>query len=122
MNGMHLVLFKSGQVSPIYTLNEKENIMSKTTSGYQSITSKAMKAEMLEQELELELARNWHQRGCEKSLHRLVNAYMRLAVSMASKYVKYGIDTNELIQEAGIGLMKAVLHICPGESGTLVRF
>ena len=32
---------------------------------------------------------------------------MRLAVSMASKYVKYGVDTNELIQEAGIGLMKA---------------
>jgi RNA polymerase sigma-32 factor len=47
-----------------------------------------MKAEMLEQDLELELARNWHQRGCERSLHRLVNAYMRLAVSMASKYVK----------------------------------
>ena len=58
--------------------------MSKSTSGYQSITSKAMKAEMLEQELELELARNWHQNGCERSLHRLVNAYMRLAVSMAS--------------------------------------
>ena len=40
-----------------------------------------MKAEMLEQDVELELARNWHQKGCEKSLHRLVNAYMRLAVS-----------------------------------------
>ena len=66
-----------------------------------------MKAEMLEPDVELELARNWHQKGCEKSLHRLVNAYMRLAVSMASKYVKYGVDTNELIQEAGIGLMKA---------------
>jgi RNA polymerase primary sigma factor len=78
-----------------------------------------MKAEMLEQELELELARNWHQRGCEKSLHRLVNAYMRLAVSMASKYVKYGVDTNELIQEAGIGLMKAAEKFDP-ERG--VRF
>jgi RNA polymerase sigma-32 factor len=78
-----------------------------------------MKAEMLEQELELELARNWHQRGCERSLHRLVNAYMRLAVSMASKYVKYGIDTNELIQEAGIGLMKAAEKFDP-ERG--VRF
>jgi len=69
--------------------------MSNSYKGYQSITSKAMKAEMLEQDVELELARNWHQKGCEKSLHRLVNAYMRLAVSMASKYVKYGVDTNE---------------------------
>ena len=87
--------------------------MSKTYNGYQSITSKAMKAEMLEQDVELELARNWHQKGCEKSLHRLVNAYMRLAVSMASKYGKYGIDTNELIQEAGIGLMKAAEKFDP---------
>ena len=74
---------------------------------------------MLEQDVELELARNWHQKGCEKSLHRLVNAYMRLAVSMASKYVKYGVDTNELIQEAGIGLMKAAEKFDP-ERG--VRF
>ena len=37
--------------------------MTKTSSGYQSLTSKAMKAEMLDQDVELELARNWHQRG-----------------------------------------------------------
>ena len=49
-------------------------IMKNSYKGYQSITSKAMKAEMLEQDVELELARNWHQNGCEKSLHRLVNA------------------------------------------------
>ena len=93
--------------------------MSKSYKGYQSITSKAMKAEMLDPEIELELARKWHREGCEKSLHRLVNAYMRLAVSMASKYMKYGIDTNELIQEAGIGLMKAAEKFDP-ERG--VRF
>ena len=93
--------------------------MSNSYKENQSITSKAMKAEMLEQEVELELARNWHNEGCEKSLHRLVNAYMRLAVSMASKYVRYGIDTNELIQEAGIGLMKAAEKFDP-ERG--VRF
>ena len=98
---------------------ERKFNMSNSYRGYQSITSKAMKAEMLEPDVELELARNWHQKGCEKSLHRLVNAYMRLAVSMASKYVKYGVDTNELIQEAGIGLMKAAEKFDP-ERG--VRF
>ena len=35
--------------------------MSNSYKGYQSISSKAMKAEMLEAEVELELARNWHQ-------------------------------------------------------------
>ena len=93
--------------------------MTNLQKGYQSLTSKAMKAEMLEPDVELDLARNWHRHGCEKSLHRLVNAYMRLAVSMASKYVKYGVDTNELIQEAGIGLMKAAEKFDP-ERG--VRF
>ena len=74
--------------------------MTISQKGYQSLTSKAMKAEMLEPDVELDLAR-WHRHGCEKSLHRLVNAYMRLAVSMASKYVKYGVDTNELIKRLG---------------------
>ena len=59
--------------------------MTKLQKSYQSLTSKAMKAEMLEPDVELDLARRWHRDGCETSLHRLVNAYMRLAVSMASK-------------------------------------
>ena len=59
--------------------------MTNSKTAYQSLTSKAMKAEMLEPDVELDLARSWHRHGCEKSLHRLVNAYMRLAVSMASK-------------------------------------
>ena len=39
--------------------------MRKTGSNYQSLTAKAMKAEMLDSDVELELARNWHQKGCE---------------------------------------------------------
>ena len=115
---MRLMLYIKYKISLTFVL-ERNFIMSNSYRGYQSITSKAMKAEMLEPDVELELARNWHQKGCEKSLHRLVNAYMRLAVSMASKYVKYGVDTNELIQEAGIGLMKAAEKFDP-ERG--VRF
>ena len=88
---------KIGKLSLWYG-NRKGNDMTNLQKNFQSLTTKAMKAEMLEPDVELGLARNWHRNGCEKSLHRLVNAYMRLAVSMASKYVKYGVDTNELIQ------------------------
>ncbi len=116
---MHLVLFNYEEYCLKHGGRKGITIMNNSYKGYRSITSTAMKAEMLEQDVELELARNWHNNGCEKSLHRLVNAYMRLAVSMASKYVKYGIDTNELIQEAGIGLMKAAEKFDP-ERG--VRF
>jgi len=82
-------------------------------------SKKAMKAEMLEADVELELARNWRNNGDEKALHRLVNAYMRLAISMASKYKRYGADMTDLVQEAGIGLMKAAEKFDP-ERG--VRF
>jgi RNA polymerase sigma-32 factor len=83
------------------------------------LSKKAMQAEMLEADVELELARKWRNQGDTQSLHRLVNAYLRLAVSMASKYKRYGADMTDLVQEAGIGLMKAAEKFDP-ERG--VRF
>jgi len=89
------------------------------SSGLRTVTRKAMAAEMLEAETELELARAWRDHGDEKALHRLVNAYMRLAVSMASKYRRYGAPMPDLVQEAGVGLMKAAEKFDPDRG---VRF
>lgn len=93
--------------------------MTDQKSPTKSMIAQAMKAEMLDQETELRLARSWHFDGNEKALHRLVNAYMRLAVSMASKYRRYDVDVYDLSQEAGVGLMKAARKFDP-ERG--VRF
>lgn len=73
----------------------------------------AMKAEMLDAETEWALARAWRDHGDEQALHRLINAYMRLAVSAASKFRRYGMPMNDLIQEAGMGLMKAANKFDP---------
>ena len=73
----------------------------------------AMKAEMLDAETEWALARAWRDHGDEQALHRLINAYMRLAVSTASKFRRYGMPMNDLIQEAGMGLMKAANKFDP---------
>jgi RNA polymerase sigma-32 factor len=89
------------------------------TEAMNVMSKRAMKAEMLEADVELDLARRWRNNGDEKALHRLVNAYLRLAVSMASKYKRYGADMSDLVQEAGIGLMKAAEKFDP-ERG--VRF
>jgi len=78
-----------------------------------------MKAEMLDAETELALAYAWRDRRDEQSLHRLINAYMRLAISMASKFRRYGAPMNDLIQEAGLGLMKAADKFDPDRG---VRF
>ncbi len=93
--------------------------MSKELGLKKMFTESAMKAEMLDPEVELKLAKNWRDKGDEKSLHRLVSAYFRLAVSMSSKYRRYGADMTDLVQEAGIGLMKAAEKFDPDRG---VRF
>lgn len=73
----------------------------------QTHTRKAMRAEMLDAETELALAYAWRDHRDEQALHRLITAYMRLAISMAGKFRRYGTPMNDLIQEASVGLMKA---------------
>ncbi len=83
------------------------------------VSRQAMKAELLDAETELRLARAWRDHRDERALHRLITAYMRLAISMASKFRRYGAPMNDLIQEASLGLMKAADKFDP-ERG--VRF
>ncbi len=83
------------------------------------MSRQAMKAELLDAETELRLAYAWRDRRDEQALHRLITAYMRLAISMAAKFRRYGAPMNDLIQEAGLGLMKAADKFDPDRG---VRF
>jgi RNA polymerase sigma-32 factor len=84
-----------------------------------AMTRTAMKAELLDAETELRLAYAWRDDRDEQALHRLITAYMRLAISMASKFRRYGAPMNDLIQEASVGLMKAADKFDPDRG---VRF
>ena len=72
-----------------------------------TMSRRAMKAEMLDAATEMQLAYAWRDQRDEAALHRLITAYMRLAVSMAARFKRYGAPMNDLIQEASVGLMKA---------------
>ena len=87
--------------------------------GEKALSRRAMKAELLDAETELRLAYAWRDHRNEEALHRLVTAYMRLAISMAAKFKRYGAPMNDLIQEAGLGLMKAADKFDPDRG---VRF
>ncbi|MEM9031898.1 MAG: RNA polymerase factor sigma-32 [Pseudomonadota bacterium] len=89
--------------------------------GYsdQSLSRQAMRAELLDAETELALAYAWRDERDEEALHRLITAYMRLAISMAAKFRRYGAPMNDLIQEASLGLMKAADKFDPDRG---VRF
>lgn len=67
----------------------------------------AMNAPMLEKEEELGLARAWRENGDEKSLHKLIKSYARLAVATAARFRHYGLPFSDLIQEGHIGLLQA---------------
>ena len=89
--------------------------------GYtdQTMSRHAMRAELLDAETEVRLARAWRDHRDERALHRLITAYMRLAISMAAKFRRYGAPMNDLIQEASLGLMKAADKFDPDRG---VRF
>jgi len=89
--------------------------------GYngQILSRQARSAELLDAETESRLAYAWRDRRDEAALHRLITAYMRLAISMAAKYRRYGAPMNDLIQEASLGLMKAADKFDPDRG---VRF
>ncbi len=88
-------------------------------SDDRKFSRQAMKAELLDAETELQLAYAWRDQRDEAALHRLITAYMRLAISMAGKFRRYGAPMNDLIQEAGLGLMKAADKFDPDRG---VRF
>ncbi|QIE57209.1 RNA polymerase factor sigma-32 [Pikeienuella piscinae] len=89
------------------------------TQADASFTRTAMRAELLDAETERALASAWRDQRCARSLHRLIVAYMRLAISMASKYRRHGAPMADLIQEASVGLMKAAEKFDPDRG---VRF
>lgn len=89
--------------------------------GYtdQRMSRQAMRAELLDAETELKLARSWRDERDQAALNRLIHAYMRLAISMAVKFRRYGTPMNDLIQTAALGLMKAADRFDPDRG---VRF
>ncbi len=65
------------------------------------------KIPLLSSEEELDVAKKIKNEHCELSKDILVNANLRLVVSIAKKYIGRGLSFLDLIQEGNIGLMKA---------------
>jgi len=65
------------------------------------------KIPLLSQDEEMDLAKNIYEKHDEFSKNLLINANLRLVVSIAKRYIGRGLSFLDLIQEGNVGLMKA---------------
>ena len=66
------------------------------------------KGSILEKEEEFELINDWRDNKTPRSLQKILNSYLRLAVSYARKYSSYGLPIDDLIHEGVLGIMHAL--------------
>jgi len=62
---------------------------------------------LLTREQEVELAKKI-EKGDVRAREKMINSNLRLAISIAKKYYRTGINLEDLVQESNIGLIKAV--------------
>ena len=77
---------------------------------------------MLTLEQEQEYARQLKEHNDLDAAGKLVLSHLRLVVSIARKYIGYGLPQADLIQEGNIGLMKAVKRFDPDQGVRLVSY
>lgn len=77
------------------------------------IVQAAISAPYLEREEEHRLAVRWAECQDQQALHQLTAAHMRLVISVAAKFRRYGLAMNDLVQEGHIGLLEAAARFDP---------
>jgi len=66
------------------------------------------KAVILEKDEEFTLINDWRDNKTPRSLQKILNSYLRLAISYARKYSSYGLPIDDLIHEGVLGIMHAL--------------
>ena len=66
------------------------------------------RGKLLEKEEEYSLITEWRDNQDQRSLQKILNAYMRLAVAYARKYTNYGLPIDDLIHEGILGIMHSL--------------
>ena len=103
-NAITTYLSEIGEV-PLLTATEEVELAEQITRGKAARTQLELDEALTPQQradlcAEIDLA--------ESARHHLINANLRLVVSIAKRYASYGIPLLDLIQEGSIGLMRAV--------------
>lgn len=79
----------------------------------------ARSAPYLERDDEQALARQWREGHDEQALHTLAHAHLRLVMAVATRYRRYGLPLQDLVQEGNVGMLEAAARFEPARE---VRF
>ncbi len=82
--------------------------MFKNTQFSSKLIEFSKKASILEKDEEFKLIDDWRLSKNPKALQKILNSYLRLAVSFARKYSSYGLPIDDLIHEGVLGIMHAL--------------
>lgn len=103
-----------------YTMNLP--VLSNHATSLESYIYTVNNYPILSQEEETTLAYRLRDQQDVDAAGRLVMSHLRVVVSIARKYIGYGLPQADLIQEGNIGLMKAVKRFDPDRGVRLVSF
>jgi RNA polymerase primary sigma factor len=95
--------------------------VSKSDGALSSYLGKVRQVPLLTPEEEIELGRRI-QNGDAAARERMINANLRLVVTIARDYVHLGLPLLDLISEGNIGLMEAVGRFDPGKGSKLSKY
>lgn len=73
-----------------------------------NIVEISKRAAILEKDEEFKLINDWRDNKTPSSLQKILNSYLRLAVSYARKYSSYGLPLDDLTHEGVLGIMHAL--------------
>jgi RNA polymerase sigma-32 factor len=89
---------------------EINGIARSNSHGY---TSAIRRYDLLEEKQEQQLASRWQDLGDRAAADALVTSHLRLAVSVARRYKRYGLPLADITSEASLGLVLAALRFRP---------
>ncbi len=92
------------------------------SSNLDAYIQAARSVPILTPEEEYSLAQDLQETGNIASAQKLILPHLRFVIKIANNYAGYGLSIADLIQEGGIGLMKAVKRFRPEVGVRLVSF
>jgi RNA polymerase sigma-32 factor len=73
-----------------------------------NLVAYSRRAPILEKKEEYSLIKDWRDNKNPKALQKILDAYLRLAVSYAKRYTSYGLPLDDLIHEGILGIMHSL--------------